>query len=620
LGPVFRAYDATRERLVAVKLFTLDLPPERVHQLVAELERVVDAQLDHPALCAPLGAGIVGASAYLAQEYVAADSLDSVVREYGAAPPADALRVAAQLAGALDFAGVVNIAHGAMHPRDILLSSDDTRLTGVGVARALEKVGFAAPVRRPYTAPERVAGGPWDRRADVFSLATVVHELLWAKRPAGTGARAAEALTDVEGGDLDALRAAFERALAEDPADRFETGLAFAQALSAAFPDIVIAPPEPRAQSARHVESRLPLIADSEPAPEPLRVAAAPGVDHTPSVAAQAPIATVASQAPVAEADPAVLVREEENRYRDVEAAPAIVADEPPPQPAPAPIPESYERAPISALERSRSAVWPLALALGVGLAVGFAGGYGVGTHSRPDALTTGSAVAEPSPDATPAPAATAAAPPATTLPPPSGREFTENSVPASPKPPPPPAPTSPAPTAGTAPAEVATDAGRILVRTTPAGARVSVDGKDYGRTPAAIRDLTRGAHRVRVARDGYAPVERRVMITAARPSQSLTIPMTREADIPPAGATPRAAPPTAGARGFAGSLVVDSRPPGAKVYVDGRLAGTTPLAMNDVRAGEHAIRLERDGYRRWSSSVRIVAAEQNRVTASLER
>src|SRR5437868_14719001 len=69
LGPVFRAYDASRERLVAVKLFKLDLPPEKVHKLVAELERIVDAKLDHPALAAPLGVGMVGVSAYLAQDY-----------------------------------------------------------------------------------------------------------------------------------------------------------------------------------------------------------------------------------------------------------------------------------------------------------------------------------------------------------------------------------------------------------------------------------------------------------------------------------------------------------------------------------------------------------------------
>jgi hypothetical protein len=53
---------------------------------------------------------------------------------------------------------------------------------------------------------------------------------------------------------------------------------------------------------------------------------------------------------------------------------------------------------------------------------------------------------------------------------------------------------------------------------------------------------------------------------------------------------------------------------------MDGKLVGTTPMALPSVPAGSHAIQLEHDGYRRWSSSVRVVANEQNRVTASLER
>src|SRR5205085_12312308 len=114
-------------------------------------------------------------SADLAQEYVAADSLDLALREYGPAPAVDAVRVVAQLASALDFAAVVDIVHGCLHPRDILISADATKLTGLGVGRALERVGVTAPVRRPYTAPERIAGGAWDRRADVFSLAALAH-------------------------------------------------------------------------------------------------------------------------------------------------------------------------------------------------------------------------------------------------------------------------------------------------------------------------------------------------------------------------------------------------------------------------------------------------------------
>jgi hypothetical protein len=53
---------------------------------------------------------------------------------------------------------------------------------------------------------------------------------------------------------------------------------------------------------------------------------------------------------------------------------------------------------------------------------------------------------------------------------------------------------------------------------------------------------------------------------------------------------------------------------------LDGRVVGTTPLSMPEVRIGEHAVRLELDGYARWSSSVRVVADARNRVAASLER
>src|SRR5262245_20898792 len=153
LGPVFRAHDPDRDRIVAVKQFTLDLPVERLHQLVALFEELIAADLIHESIAAPLAAGIHGHSVYLAQQSVSAESLDHAVREYGPAPAADALRVVTELAGAIDFAAAVNIRHGALHPRDVLLAPDTTKLTGIGVARALEQVGIAPPARRPYAAP-----------------------------------------------------------------------------------------------------------------------------------------------------------------------------------------------------------------------------------------------------------------------------------------------------------------------------------------------------------------------------------------------------------------------------------------------------------------------------------
>jgi hypothetical protein len=55
-------------------------------------------------------------------------------------------------------------------------------------------------------------------------------------------------------------------------------------------------------------------------------------------------------------------------------------------------------------------------------------------------------------------------------------------------------------------------------------------------------------------------------------------------------------------------------------VFINGRLVGTTPLELPAVPAGEQAVHLERDGYRRWASAVRIVPSERNRVAASLDR
>ncbi len=68
------------------------------------------------------------------------------------------------------------------------------------------------------------------------------------------------------------------------------------------------------------------------------------------------------------------------------------------------------------------------------------------------------------------------------------------------------------------------------------------------------------------------------------------------------------------------GTLVVESLPQGATVLIDGRPLGTTPVTLGDVRVGNHAVRLERDGYRIWNAPVKVTAGAENRVTASLEK
>jgi Protein kinase domain/PEGA domain len=652
LGPVFRAYDSTRERLVAVKLVKLDLPPERTHQLVAEFEHLIAADLTHPALAAPLATGISGASAFLAQDYVAADSLDLAVREYGPAPPGNVLRVATQLAGALDYAAAVHVTHGALHPRDLLLSSDDTRLTGIGVAQALERLGVVAPVRRPYTAPERIAGAEWDRRADVFSLAALMHELMWGKRVSGVGTRAAERLGDIAGTDPRALRDVFARALAENPAERFETALAFAEALKNACPDVAVesepAAPAKR-RTVRNKAPRLPLdeTSESAAADDSIDATLPPGTAVVPAGAILDDLRPSPSDAdedlPLAAANDFPLAETTHDRHvdpapdRDVPSSrfpePGIShhpAVDMPIEPAfsqpttsgPAGFITGHGSEPLSALERTRSAVWPLVLALGVGIAIGFAAGFFSGSRqeaapavavapaaAKPDAdVPKAAAETEKADASSPAPAAEAKKPDAAA----------EKSEPAPPKPDTVNAKASASPKtdAGDQKSPATAVEGRLLVRTRPAGAHVSVDGKDYGPSPATVRNLARGTHHLKITHEGYVMEERRVVVSSSRPSQSMTL------ELAPvrAAASSRSQPPAAAEGRFVGSLAVDSRPTGAKVFMDGTLVGTTPMALPSVPVGSHAIRLEHDGYRHWSSSVRVVASEQNRVTASLER
>ena len=123
--------------------------------------------------------------------------------------------------------------------------------------------------------------------------------------------------------------------------------------------------------------------------------------------------------------------------------------------------------------------------------------------------------------------------------------------------------------------------------------------------------------------RDGYAAAERRVTLSASKPSQSLSVPLARE----PRGRKtelvspkPTAQPSAKAEAASLGALVIESRPPGATVLIDGRPVGTTPMSLGDVRVGNHTVRIERDGYRIWTASVKIAAGEQNRVTASLEK
>jgi serine/threonine-protein kinase len=655
---VFRAYDPGQDKLVAVKLFRLDLPPERVHELVADFERLIAADLTHSAIVAAVATGIVQVSPYLAQDFAAADSLDTVLREHGPAPTGEALRIVTQIAGGLDYAAVVGIVHGGLHPRDVLISPDDVRLTGVGVARALERLGVQVPVRRPYAAPERAAGGAWDRRADVYTLATLAHELLWGRRITAMGDDAAAALEELPGAPLSRLKDTFARALSENPAKRQPTALEFAAALKDCFGERQetrpAAPPQPATDYRRRPQVDLVAKAGEEEAPPPAAPLLALAAAEEPATTAQLPEPEPAPAEPerverLAEAPddlsfrapekaaPSVSPEESEDAPEAREAlplaaAPPVATADPPLRVEPLARVDSPLRVehpvnlvPPESLNPARSAVWPLTLALVVGVALGFAGGYWLGQSERERdqaqaAGTTaetevrlradsaaGAGQGQAGTSAPPAPPVTSAAP----VPAP---------VPETSRPDPPPVePPAPAAKPVPPPTEEATDTavartGRITVRTTPAGARVTIDGRAVGQAPLTVPNLGRGTHTVRVTREGYASVERRVVITPNQPTTTLTLNLTRTGAPQPRQA------PTESAPQLTADVLFESRPTGATVFMDGKRIGTTPMSLPSVRVGSHAFRFEMTGHKPWTASLPVVAGEKNRVAASLEQ
>ena len=114
------------------------------------------------------------------------------------------------------------------------------------------------------------------------------------------------------------------------------------------------------------------------------------------------------------------------------------------------------------------------------------------------------------------------------------------------------------------------------------------------------------GTMSVTVEQSGFKADQRRVALSAAQPDVSVNTRLEREAP--------------AGAATTAGVLVVDSRPAGARVLMDGRHIGVTPLSLPGVLPGTHSIRLELAGFNPWVTTADVTAGSRTRVAASLEQ
>ncbi|MFF5138679.1 serine/threonine-protein kinase [Streptomyces sp. NPDC013157] len=256
MAVVYRAKDLRLDRTVALKLLAPEMARNDTFRRRFTHESRVAAAIDHPHIVPIFEAGETDGVLYIAMRYVSGPDLRALLDEEGVLPVDAALRIAAQVASALDAAHEHDLVHRDVKPGNVLVARgtdsehpEHVYLTDFGLTKkSLSLTGFTTVGEfvgtLDYVAPEQISGRPVDGRCDLYSFACVVFEmlaggppfvrdediaLLWAHQY-----DAPPALSEVRAGLPPAFDGVFARALAKVPEDRYGSCLEFVSALRCA--------------------------------------------------------------------------------------------------------------------------------------------------------------------------------------------------------------------------------------------------------------------------------------------------------------------------------------------------------------------------------------------------
>jgi len=266
MAVVYKATQLSLNRAVALKVLPQALASDR--QFVERFNREASAlaRLSHPNIVGILDKGVEGDTYYFVMEYVEGKSLEYRLEHEGKLSPQETLELMQGICAALEYAHQAGIVHRDLKPGNILLDANGMpKLADFGIARIVG--GETSDSSRQltmahtfmgsidYMAPEQRSDAALaDHRADIYALGVMLYQMLTGSLPVGTFKPVSRLVPTV----TTAVDRVVRTALAQSPAERYESAARFRAALTSAIAESS----RPRAAAApRRSSSRTTVIA-----------------------------------------------------------------------------------------------------------------------------------------------------------------------------------------------------------------------------------------------------------------------------------------------------------------------------------------------------------------------
>ena len=244
MGEVYKARDTRLDRFVAIKVLPEHIAKREDLRQRFEREARAVASLNHPHICVLHDIGNQDGTGYMVMEYLEGETLAARIAR-GALPLDQALKLATQIADALDRAHRAGVTHRDVKPANIMLTRDGVKVLDFGLAKSGSK---PAPTEQTltaalttegsvlgtpqYMAPEQFEGKEADARSDIWAFGAVLYEMV-----TGEKAFQGKSYSSLVGAILSAdprpmlvkpftppaLERLVRRCLAKDPEDRYQS-------------------------------------------------------------------------------------------------------------------------------------------------------------------------------------------------------------------------------------------------------------------------------------------------------------------------------------------------------------------------------------------------------------